>query len=66
MFSFGEKFTELWNQIPEIYNYRTYCQMANVIDDARTNQEITATDEAALLKTLDAFKEVRGIKEEEG
>ena len=64
MFSFDEKFKELWAKIPEIVTYRDYCRMANTIDDARTNREITERDETTLLKALDTFKEARGIKDD--
>lgn len=64
MFSFDEKFQELWAQIPEIVTFRDYCQMANVIDDARSNREITERDETVLLKALDIFKDARGIKDD--
>lgn len=64
MFSFDEKFQELWSQIPEITNFREYCQMANTIDDARTNREISERDETTLLKALDIFRNARGIKDD--
>lgn len=63
MFSFGEKFKELWGQIPEIDTYRDYCGMANIIDDAYTGNEITERDEKVLLEALEAFRKARGIKE---
>lgn len=34
MFSFGEKFQELWAQIPTVAGYFDYVGMANAIDDA--------------------------------
>lgn len=64
MFSFGEKFQELWVQIPTIVNYRDYVGMANVIDGARTGMEITDRDERILLKALEMFKNAREIRNE--
>lgn len=64
MFSFGEKFQELWKQIPTIVNYRDYVGMANAIDDARTGREITDRDERTLLETLELFKKAREIRDE--
>lgn len=63
MFSFGEKFKELWGQIPAIASYYDYVGMANTIDDARTGQEITERDERALLAALEAFRTAREIEE---
>ena len=65
MFSFGEKFKELWAQIPTIVSFRDYVGMANAIDDARTGREITDRDEQVLLKTLELFKEARQIEDRE-
>ena len=64
MFSFGEKFQELWAQIPSIVNYRDYVGMANAIDDARTGREITDRDEQVLLEVLELFKNARDIRDE--
>lgn len=64
MFSFGEKFRELWAQIPTIVNYWDYVGMANVIDDARTGREITERDEAVLLEALEAFRKARNIPDQ--
>lgn len=64
MFSFGEKFRELWALIPTIVNYRDYVGMANVIDDARTSREITERDEAVLLEALEAFRKARNIPDQ--
>lgn len=64
MFSFGEKFQELWAQIPAIATYWDYVGMANAIDDAYTGNEITERDENTLLKALEVFKQARGIKEQ--
>ena len=64
MFIFNKKFQELWAKIPKIVTYRNYCQMANTIDDARTNREITERDKTTLLKALDIFKDARGIKDD--
>lgn len=64
MFSFGEKFQELWVQIPTIVSYRDYVGMANVIDDARTGREITDRDERVLLDALEMFKQARRIRNE--
>lgn len=65
MFSFDEKFQELWAEIPTIYNYRQYVEVANIIDDARTGREITERDETTLLQALELFREARMIKKEE-
>ena len=62
MFSFGEKFKDLWAQIPTIVTYWDYVGMANAIDDARTGREITERDEKTLLQALDVFRDARGIK----
>lgn len=64
MFSFGEKFRELWALIPTIVNYWDYVGMANVIDDARTGREITERDEAVLLEALEAFRKARNIPDQ--
>ena len=64
MFSFGEKFRELWALIPPIVNYWDYVGMANVIDDARTGREITERDEAVLLEALEAFRKARNIPDQ--
>lgn len=64
MFSFGEKFRELWAQIPTIVSYWDYVGMANVIDDARTGLEITERDEAVLLEALEAFRKARNIPDQ--
>ena len=64
MFSFDEKFQELWAQIPSIVNYRDYVGMANAIDDARTSLEITDRDEQVLLEALELFKKARNIRAE--
>lgn len=64
MFSFDEKFQELWAQIPNIVNYRDYVGMANAIDDARTGREITDRDEQVLLEVLELFKNARDIRDE--
>lgn len=61
MFSFGEKFKELWAQIPTIVSTQDYCGMANAIDDARTGREITERDEQVLLEVLEVFKVARRI-----
>ena len=63
MFSFGEKFQELWAQIPIIVSYWDYVGMANAIDDARTGREITDRDEIVLLDALAIFKNAREIRE---
>lgn len=63
MFSFGEKFQELWEQIPTIVSYWDYVGMANAIDDARTGREITDRDEIVLLDALAIFKNAREIRE---
>ena len=65
MFSFGEKFRELWALIPTIVNYWDYVGMANVIDDARTGREITERDETVLLEALEVFRKVRDIPVQE-
>lgn len=62
MFSFGEKFKELWNQIPHVISFRDYIGLANAIDDARTGREITQRDEQALLNALEAFRNAREIE----
>lgn len=64
MFSFGEKFQELWAQIPTIATYWDYVGIANAIDDAWTGREITKTDETTLLQALEIFKAARKIREE--
>lgn len=64
MFSFGEKFRELWALIPTIVSYWDYVGMANVIDDARTGLEITERDEAVLLEALEAFRKARNIPDQ--
>lgn len=64
MFSFGEKFRELWAQIPTIVSYWDYVGMANVIDDARTSAGITERDEAVLLEALEAFRKARNIPDQ--
>lgn len=65
MFSFGEKFKELWAQIPTIASYRDYVGMANAIDDARTGREITERDERVLLNALEVFRNAREIEARE-
>lgn len=62
MFSFGEKFMELWVQIPTITDYFSYAGMANIIDDVRTRREITETDELTLLEALEVVKQNRHIR----
>ena len=64
MFSFGEKFQELWAQIPTIVSYWDYVGMANVIDDARTGREITERDEAVLLEALETFRKAQNIPDQ--
>lgn len=66
MFSFGPIFQELWGEIPTVKNYEEYCKMANAIDDASVNRDITARDESTLLMALDLIKTARGIKNEGG
>ena len=61
MFSFGEKFRELWALIPTIVDFWDYVDVANAIDDARTGREITERDEAVLLEALEAFRKARDI-----
>lgn len=62
MFSFGEKFKELWEQIPLVISFRDYVGLANVIDDARTGREITQRDEQVLLNALETFRNAREIE----
>lgn len=62
MFSFGEKFQELWALIPTIVSIQDYYGMANAIDDARTGREITDRDEQVLLEVLEVFEVARRIK----
>lgn len=62
MFSFGEKFRELWGMIPTVVSYWDYVGVANAIDDARTGREITERDERTLLAALEIFRMERGIK----
>ncbi len=64
MFSFGEKFQELWGLIPTVTTYWDYVGVANAIDDARTGYEITDRDEETLLEALELFKGKRAIREE--
>ena len=64
MFSFGPIFQELWGEIPTVTNYEEYCKMANAIDDASVNRDITERDERTLLQALEVFKSARGIKDE--
>ena len=64
MFSFGEKFKELWAKIPTIVTYWDYIVLANAIDDASTGYEITPRDETVLLQALEMFKTARNIKDE--
>lgn len=64
MYSFGEKFMELWEQIPTINQYWDYVGIANAIDDARTGREITDRDERTLLEALEVFKQARGIMDQ--
>ena len=61
MFSLGEKFMELWGQIPEIITFQDYVGMANAIDDAYTGREITERDETTLLQALEVVKKARRI-----
>ena len=61
MFSFGEKFRELWALIPTIVDFWDYVGVANAIDDARTGREITERDEAVLLEALEAFRKALNI-----
>lgn len=65
MFSFGEKFQELWADITLIYNYQGYVALANAIDDARTGCEITDRDETVLLEALEVFRKARLIPDHE-
>lgn len=65
MFSFGEKFRELWEDIPFVSNYWGYVALANSIDDARTGDEITERDEKTLLEALEVFRKARNIPEHE-
>lgn len=65
MFSFGEKFKELWALIPTIVNIQDYYGMANAIDDVRTGREITDRDEQVLLEVLEIFEIARRIKDRE-
>lgn len=65
MFSFGEKFMELWGQIPEIITYRDYVRMMNGIDNARGAREITERDEVVLLEALETVKRARKCKRPE-
>lgn len=65
MFSFADKFRELWEQIPGIVSYRDYVGLANAIDDARTGCEITDRDEEVLLNVLEAFRVARQIEDRE-
>lgn len=62
MFSFAEKFMELWVQIPDIITYEDYVGMANVIDNARTGREITERDEVTLLEALETIRRARRIQ----
>lgn len=61
MFSYGEKFKELWAEIPTVATYWDYVGIANSIDDARTGNEITPKDEAILIQALELFTQSRGI-----
>lgn len=62
MFSFAEKFMELWGQIPEIITYEDYVGMVNVVDNARTDREITERDEVTLLEILETIRRARRIQ----
>ena len=64
MFSFGPTFQELWGEIPTVTNYEEYCKMANAIDSASVNRDITERDERTLLRALEVFKSARDIKDE--
>ena len=64
MFSFDERFKELWAEIPTIVQYWDYIRVANEIDDARIGQEITERDETVLLQALELFKQARGIMDQ--
>lgn len=64
MFSFGEKFKQLWAEIPTIVTYWDYVSLANAIDDAYTGNEITERDENTLLQALEVFKTARRIKDQ--
>lgn len=55
MFNYGEKFKELWDEIPTIISYDDYIKMANEIDNACTGEEITKKDEKTLLAALEVF-----------
>ena len=50
MYSFDERFQELWSLIPTIVTYEDYCGLANEIDNAFTGREITYRDEIVLLQ----------------
>ena len=65
MFSFGEIFRKLWEQIPTIVTYRDYVAMDNAIDDAYTGCEITERDEITLRTALNVFRAARGIPEKD-
>lgn len=65
MFSFGEIFRKLWEQIPTIVTYRDYVAMDNAIDDAYTGVEITERDEITLRVALNVFRAARGIPEKD-
>ena len=65
VFSFGEKFQQLWAQIPSIVTYRDYVAMDNAIDDAHTGYEITERDENTLRVALNVFRAARGIPEKD-
>ena len=65
MFSFGEIFRKLWEQIPTIVTYRDYVAMDNAIDDAYTGREITERDEITLRAALNVFRDARGIPEKD-
>ena len=65
IFSGGEEFARLWNELPKIVTYRDYIVMCNEIDSARMNREITDRDEKILLASIEAIKTYKGIKDEE-
>lgn len=60
LYSGGEKFCELWANIPECKDYLDYCSLLNYIEDCFNDHEITNQDFYILGSCLDHFAQLNG------
>ena len=62
IFSCGEEFTRLWQELPKVVRYQDYIELCNEIDSARMSRIITDRDEAILLDCLEIIKRMKNIE----